>query len=89
MLGLDLAPLSRLRHDMDEATADLIAQLCTRIGMIMEDASVVALTIGGRKPENFSADFAELEVAAARVTALVAAAKILLPTLPTVGAMPR
>jgi hypothetical protein len=28
---------------MDEDTIELILQLCTRIGMIMEDASVVAL----------------------------------------------
>ncbi|MCB2073060.1 MAG: hypothetical protein H6917_00915 [Novosphingobium sp.] len=31
---------------MDEDTAELASRLCTRIGMIMEDASVVALTIG-------------------------------------------
>jgi len=30
---------------MDDDTADLIAQLCTRAGMIMEDASPLALTI--------------------------------------------
>lgn len=30
---------------MDDETADLIARLCTRAGMMMEDASPVALTI--------------------------------------------
>ena len=29
---------------MDEDVADLVRQLCTRAGMIMEDVSVIALT---------------------------------------------
>jgi hypothetical protein len=32
---------------MDAARLDLIIQLCTRIGIIMEDSSVIALTAGG------------------------------------------
>ncbi|MGH6651420.1 MAG: zinc ribbon domain-containing protein [Sphingopyxis sp.] len=31
---------------MDQETSDLITQISTRIGMIMEDASVIALTLG-------------------------------------------
>jgi hypothetical protein len=35
---------------MDEDAHELVAQLCTRIGMIMEDASVEALTAGSLPP---------------------------------------
>lgn len=30
-------------HDLDEDTRALVEQLCTRVGMLMEDASVQAL----------------------------------------------
>ena len=32
---------------MDQNDAELVRLLCTRIGMIMEDASVIALSLGG------------------------------------------
>lgn len=63
---------------MDDDTADLIARLCTRVGMIMEDASVIALTISGREPGNRRAAIDELEGAARRINALIAAAKAFL-----------
>lgn len=48
--------------DMDDETQELITLLCTRIGMIMEDASVVALTIGSRDHDACLAAIAELEL---------------------------
>ena len=62
---------------MDEHTSELIAQLCTRIGMIMEDASVVALTVGGLTVKERDDAIAALEAAAERISALVAAVKAL------------
>jgi hypothetical protein len=48
---------------MDEEDEDLLVGLCTRIGIIMEDASFVALTIRGTEG-------AEREAAIAEVTRL-------------------
>lgn len=62
---------------MDDDTDELIAQICTRIGMIMEDASVVALTAGGLAGEERDAAIAVLANAAERITALVGAVKAL------------
>ena len=63
---------------MDDDTTDLIARLCTRVGMIMEDASVIALTVSGIEPSNRQAAIDELEGAARQINALVAAARALL-----------
>ena len=62
---------------MDKDTDDLIAQLCTRVGMIMEDSSVAALTVGGLAPEKRNDVIAALEAAADRINALVCAARAL------------
>ena len=62
---------------MEDDTSELIVQLCTRMGMIMEDASVVALTVGGLTGKERPHAIAELEAAAERISALVAAAKAL------------
>lgn len=45
---------------MDDDTSDLIVQLCTRIGMIMEDVSPVALMIAGMNAAEREAALAEL-----------------------------
>ena len=63
---------------MDDDTADLISQLCTRVGMIMEDASVIALTVSGIEAGNHQVAIGELETAARRIDALIAAARALL-----------
>jgi hypothetical protein len=63
---------------MDDDTTDLIARLCTRVGMIMEDASVIALTISGSEPGDLPLAIDELEGAARQIKALVAAARALL-----------
>jgi hypothetical protein len=63
---------------MDDDTEELLNLLCTRIGMIMEDASVVALTIGAREPGQRLGEMAKLETASAQIAALTAAARSLL-----------
>ncbi len=63
---------------MDDDTTDLIARLCTQVGMIMEDSSVIALTVGAKDPGNHQAAIDELEGAARRIDALIAAARALL-----------
>lgn len=57
---------------MDDDTRDLIRQLCTRAGMIMEDASAIAVT----KPQE--EQLPQLRQASNQVTALIAAAEALL-----------
>jgi hypothetical protein len=64
---------------MDDDTTDLIARLCTQVGMIMEDASVIALTVSGIEPSNRQVAIVELEGAASQINGLVAAARALLP----------
>lgn len=63
---------------MDENAEDLIAQLCTRIGMIMEDVSVTALTVGGMSSSDRLDRINEIDVAAKRTNALIAAVRALL-----------
>ena len=60
--------------DMDEDTRELTAQLCTRVGMIMEDASVVALTAGSLAPEEQHEALRQLRSAALTIEALICAA---------------
>lgn len=62
---------------MDDDTDDLVIQLCTRIGMIMEDTSVLALTVPGMDPVGRRAGLQKIEQAAGRIHFLVAAAKVL------------
>ena len=62
---------------MDDDTSDLVAQLCTRIGMAMEDASPVALTFAGMDPEARESALVELEVTIRQTNAMIAAARAL------------
>lgn len=62
---------------MDGDSDDLIAQLCTRIGMIMEDANTLALTIGSFYSSAQLAAIGELETAATRIASLIAAVRAL------------
>ena len=77
-LRLDFAPLSRRGRTMDDDTRELIDLLCTRAGMVMEDASVTALTVAGMDQEEHKIALAELGVAANRINAIVEAATSLL-----------
>jgi hypothetical protein len=65
---------SRFVRVMDDETAELIAALCTRAGMIMEDVSDLALTIRSTDREERSSRLARLKEASLQITALVDAA---------------
>ena len=60
---------------MDDDTIELIQQLCTRVGMIMEDASPVALIT--EPADDLSEKVEALRRATSRASALVAAADAL------------
>ena len=77
MLDMDFGPISRRGDAMDDDTKDLVIQLCTRIGMIMEDTSMVALSVRGMEHNERTAALREIERAANRIHALAAAAKAL------------
>jgi hypothetical protein len=75
-LDLDLRRQSRLRGFMDEDARQLILQLTTRAAMIMEDAVPTALSPHHHEG-GIEGAIAFLEVAVARMTALVGAAQAL------------
>lgn len=59
---------------MDDDSADLIAQLCMHAGIIMEDMSVLALTIGSISETDQDPSLLRLETAGSKIAALIAAA---------------
>lgn len=63
---------------MEDETQELIILLCTRIGMIMEDASVVALTIGSGDRGARATTINELNIAAEQIDRLIKATESLL-----------
>ena len=67
----------RLCLRMDEDTFDLIRTLCTRVGMIMEDASVEALFLPAADTRALSAGLDRLSDASGTISAIVAAARAL------------
>ncbi len=77
MLSLDFKNRTGRGVGMDDETFDLIAQMCTRIGMIMEDASIVALTVNAISREERMGAIADLEAASSQIRALAKAAKAL------------
>ena len=62
---------------MDDDHTDLVAQLCTRVGMIMEDGSVIALNVGRKHRSRRKAAIDALEGAATRIQGLIAAVRAL------------
>ena len=62
---------------MTDATSDLVAQLCTRVGMLMEDCASDAMLIAGMKQPEQSLVIGRLKAAAAEIDALVRAAEFL------------
>lgn len=76
-LHLDLRPDRRLRTLMDDDNAELITALCTRVGAIMEDASVVALSISKLNGAGRTDALVELTKAAERIKNLIDAARAL------------
>ena len=63
---------------MDDDTRELTAQLFTRIGMIMEDASPVALLAGSGDHAGLEEAVVAIEQAAEKVAALASAIRALL-----------
>ena len=63
---------------MDADTADLVDQICTRIGMMMEEASVIALTTRRLSNEQRVAAVAQLRTTTRIISALAEAAKMLI-----------
>ncbi|UKK86179.1 hypothetical protein L7H23_08805 [Sphingopyxis sp. BSN-002] len=74
-LVMDLDPAIPLRTGMDDDHRDLVARLCTEVGIIMEDMSPVALMIGGRDTE-LRERLDQLDRAIGEMTALIAAARV-------------
>ncbi len=62
---------------MDDDTDNLIAQLCTRMGMIMEDASPVAIGIGAMDHAQRRTALTDLSDAAAQIAAISKAVEAL------------
>ena len=60
---------------MDDIDRDLINLLCTKIGMLMEDHSSLALTVGGQSDGEQKADIDELTEASKKIAKLAAAAQ--------------
>jgi len=60
---------------MDHDSLDLIAGLCTRAGMIMEDSSVLPLALPPADAQALTLSLAELSEAVEDIGALIAAAK--------------
>jgi hypothetical protein len=63
---------------MDEDLADLVRQLLTRAGMIMEDASAIAIQIGHKNPNELGSICGSLRAHNRDVGALLAAAGTLI-----------
>lgn len=59
---------------MDPDDLELIARLCTKVGTVMENASVIAITTSGPQSDHVRSKLAELANAANTIAALVAAA---------------
>ena len=76
-MAVDLLGKPSLVHGMDEDTAELVSHLCTRIGIIMEDASVVALTLGSSDAEQRADGLQQLERSASQISRLLQAALVL------------
>ena len=62
---------------MDENKTELLRLLYTRIGMIMEDASIIALTLGGARSTFEENSVADVAKAAQAISSLQAAAQAL------------
>ena len=58
---------------MDESAAELIGLLGTRIGMIMEDTSIIALTLGACQPGELADTIDRIISAADQISKLAGA----------------
>jgi hypothetical protein len=72
-LGIDFVGVIRRHVRMKEDNDELVEMLCTKIGAIMEDASVIALTIRAVPVGERGARIVELQRASASIAAISAA----------------
>jgi hypothetical protein len=77
-LDMDFAARSGRHGSMDDDNAELINLLSTRIGTIMEDTSVIALTLGSQGSGERLARIQQLTRASASIAALAAAVEALI-----------
>lgn len=76
-LDLDFRSQPSLGPGMESDTDDLVLLLCTQIGMLMEDASVVALTLKSREPDQRAAEIENLHAQISRMAKIIDAATAL------------
>lgn len=72
---VDYPAIPWLRDVMDENETEFVRLLYTRIGMVMEDASIIAIELGGPGSTFDSDKIAELEKSVSAISALMDAAK--------------
>lgn len=60
---------------MDDIDRELISLLCTKIGMLMEDHSILALTVGCQSKGKQRSEIDELAIASTKIAKLAAAAQ--------------
>lgn len=77
MMVVDFICLLWLRTYMDDDKAELIKQLYTCAGTVMEDASIIALELGGPRSAFAQEETDRLERAAQSITHLLQAARSL------------
>lgn len=77
MLVVDLPDGSRLRGGMEKNKKNLVNQLATRAGMLMEDYSVVAITLTGRPEVDMISTIQDLEAQLRKMASLLEAARTL------------
>ncbi len=70
---MDFAGVIGRQAHMNDNNDELVELLCTRIGAIMEDASVIALTIGAVPAMERNARIRQLQRASASIAAITAA----------------
>lgn len=73
-MPVDLCATPWLRAPMDANHLKAPQAIYTQIGMIMEDAAIIALKLGGAQPDPDPADIKELEKAVEEIVQLIGAA---------------
>ena len=72
---VDLGNGSSIAALMDDIDRELVSLLCTKVGMLMEDHSVVALTIGSKSGDEQRIAIEELARTSTIIETLVASAQ--------------
>jgi hypothetical protein len=78
MLVMDLCPNTWLGHPMDASQEELLRLLYTRIGMELEDASIIAIDLGSPRSTFDPSSQLKLRKSVDAISALTAAVEALL-----------